>query len=232
MAAKICPVLETENIVQVGDKTRLDATKSFVATGEAITKVEIKPTASDDYVDVTANRYLDWQYLTAAAVVPTVRVTVTGDVTATLAGALTVCTVAADMLWSSDAELRTHEPTVMDYLADGRATFLDKHRLAQTEILRWLDKEGYTDSNNEPFTKAALTEVEEVAAWAKFVCLRLIYAGLSNAIDDIFERKSKEYKGMESQARERAVLRIDVDGDGETDSTETVDIRSCVVVRR
>ncbi len=223
--------MEMEAIVQVGDKTRIDATKSFVATGQAITKVEIKPEGSD-YLDVTATKYLDWVFDTEAdAQDVTVRVTTaSGD--QSLTKQIQIITAEDDMLWSTDADIRGHEPMIMNYLKEGRASFLDQHRLAQTEILRWLDQQGYVDIFTNRYTKAAFVDHEEVADWSKFTCLRLIYSGISNAVDDIFDKKAKEYKGQEVKARDRAVLRIDMDGDGEIDKSERADIKSCVIVRR
>lgn len=61
-------VLDLEDVIQERDKTRLDATKSYAAGGSTLTQIEIKPSQSDDYVDVTSDtgdvddHYLDWQY--------------------------------------------------------------------------------------------------------------------------------------------------------------------------
>ena len=61
--------------------------------------------------------------------------------------------------------------------------------------------------------------------------LRLIFEGLSNALDDIFHEKALRYMEMESKARNRAALRLDRDNDGETDVIKT-DLRSVGLYRR
>ena len=63
-------------------------------------------------------------------------------------------------------------------------------------------------------TKAAVVDVTEVRAWSRDLTLSFIYFGLSNAIDDVFERKGKYYSGEASKRKQRAVIRLDLDGDG------------------
>jgi hypothetical protein len=58
----IFPVCEAESLVQEGDKTRLEATKSFVSGTTAITVYEVKPYKLGSFVDVTSTKYLDWIY--------------------------------------------------------------------------------------------------------------------------------------------------------------------------
>jgi hypothetical protein len=62
--------------------------------------------------------------------------------------------------------------------------------------------------------------------------LRLIFQGLSNAIDDIFDRKSKLYELNEQAARQRVILRIDTNKDGQLEDTEGLSIYSGSLFRR
>lgn len=331
----IFPVLELEEIIQEGDKTREDGSKSFVSGTTAITVIEVKPTKLASFVTVTSAKVLDWVYafevdvdalsnkinfseggpeLTATLVtgaysmsalatqiktqmdavggqvytvsvssnvftisapgvfsllvtsgtnaaasayshigytgadvsgltsyagaeVETVTKTVSLKVTnatlnETVVKTLTVISESADKLFSSDARIRQHEPDVLKFVQAGRSSFKDVHRRAQGMILAWLDKEGHVDINDNKLTKAAIIDVSEVQEWATFMTLRLIFEGVSNAKDDIFQQKAHTYRGLEVDARTRAVLRIDLDGDGVASDYEDTDIRSCVVVRR
>jgi hypothetical protein len=170
------------------------------------------------------------------ALVETVEKVISLEVTSgsatTITRAIAILSEARDMLYSTDARLAVHEPDILQYVFQGRATFKNVHRRAQELVLAWLDKEGFVDVYDNKYTKASLVLTEELQEWGTFLALRLIYEGISNAIDDVFDRKAKKYKGMEVEHRARAVLRLDVDGDGESAIGEQIDIRSGIVVRR
>jgi hypothetical protein len=73
-------VLESDPIVQVSDKIRLKADRSFVSKDEAaITLVEIEPVAGNGFIDVTGSSssdwYLDWSYSTDGTAVTSLRIT-------------------------------------------------------------------------------------------------------------------------------------------------------------
>ena len=225
--------IETDAIVQVGDKVRINASRSFLSPDEAaITLFEIQPNAAAAFYDVTANQYLDWVYTAAAVQTVTVRITTDGSPTSGTA-TLTSITSATDNLFSTDADLKAHEDDVLSFLAAGRSSYKYLHRRAQTLILAHLDKEGRVDLNRQKYTKASFVDVEEGKEWSTFLVLRLLFAGISNAVDDEYARKSKDYEGKEAFYRDRVVLRLDVDGDGDVDEgEEEPGLRSCIVVRR
>lgn len=233
----IFPVLETELLVQEKDKTRLDASKSYVSGTTAITKIEIKPTLTENFYDVTTTGYLDWEFTHSGGVddpeanTVTLKVTNAGGNTSITKDIL-VITETTDNLFSSDDKLRVHETDILRYVPSGRSTFKDVHRRAQSLILAWLDTQGYVDLYDNKFTKEQFKDITEVSEWATMVALRLIFESISNAVDDIFSVKAKRYKGLEEFYRNRAILRIDTDNNGTLESFEGVDIRSCVVVRR
>lgn len=228
----IFPNLNLEPVVQTKDRTRLDATKSFVTQDEAtISLVQIRPSVSADFVDVTTDMYLDWEYTTNGTQVVTCRVTASA-VSAEVSANISSIVASADYLFSNDSDLKLHEPDIMKWTEPGRNSYLNLHRRAQTIILKWLDKEGYVDINNNPFTKAAIVDIEEVKQWSTYTVLRLMFEGLSNAVDDIFDKKAKMYQGMEGTWRERVVLRLDVDGDGVVNEGEEVQLSTAFVARR
>ncbi len=155
-----------------------------------------------------------------------------GTSTALVKKYIRVFSVAGDKLYSTDSQIKENEPDILRYVSDGRSSFLTQHRLAQKDMFRWLDRKGYVDVYNNPFTKYSIPRIEELKDWSKFLTLRLIYQGLIVSTDDIFDRKSRSYKGMEVDARDRAVLRLDVDGDGKVDTFENIGIQFASVVRR
>lgn len=214
----IFPNLILEETVQVDDKTRLDGTKSFVSSDEAaITLVRIKPEATGSYVTVTSDKYLDWSYSSSYTGEQTVEIEITTDGGAeTFTKTLTVVTAATDDLWSSDADLVQHEPEIMNYTPEGKSSFLNIHRLAQTRILAWLDERKIWDNDGNRLTSADVdgTDMNE---WSKYLALAYINEGLSNALDDIFFEKASRYRDLAERAASRAVLRLDLDNDGTKD---------------
>lgn len=232
----IFPVLEIEDIVQVGDQTRLSATKSFAGKDDEISKVEIQPEATESFIDVTGDKsadwFLDWQYTGASrSVTVKVRVTV-GEDTSELSKTMQVLTAADDKLFSADTDLIGIEPDILKYTPVGRASFLNIHRTAQTKILEGLDEAGIVDNAGNKITKAAVVDVTEVRAWSRDLVLHLIYKALINSVDDVFTKKMEFYASEVEKRKARAVLRLDLNGDGELGKSELVQTQSMELFRR
>lgn len=227
------PNLELEAIVQVDDKTRLDATKTFASKdGPAITQVEIKPEASGTYIDVTGTKqtdwFTDWQYSSAGTKTVSIRVNGTDVVTKTLS----VVTEVADALFAADSDLISEEPDVLKYVKKGRNSFKDIHREVQTSIVKLLNDKGYLFSDGTKITKDAIVDKTEVREWAKYLALHLIYNAQSNVLDDIFARKSALYDSKAKLAAQTTVLRLDLNKDGIGDINEGVTLGTAIMSRR
>lgn len=226
----IFPMLEFEPILQVEDMTRLDASKTFATPDEAaITLIEIQPSSSDDFYDVTTNKYLDWLYLLDGDQIVTVRVTTNA---APVTKSFTIKTILEvdDKLFSTDLMLQEKEPEIMNYLRDGRSSYKDKHRAAQKLIMSYLnDIKGFTDSNGDRLTVAAVVDIEEVKEWSRYMVLRMIFQGLSNAVDDVFDKKSKTYEKYESLYQNKPIYQFDIDGDLVKDQVRLSSIRMKLV---
>lgn len=206
-----------ESVVQVGDKTRIDLSKSF-ANGETIDLYEV---SFDDitYIDITTNKYLDWAYQTDGE--QTVYIRLTGsDTTINPNFTVTVLTEAQDKLFSSDQDLLSSENSITGFIRDGRDSFLDIHREVQRRIIRRLDELKIWDKNGDPLTKDAVVNVEEVRDWAKYYALEIIFGSIANVVDDIYSVKSKNYKKLREQAEQHCIVRLDLDGDTESDTNK------------
>lgn len=147
--------------------------------------------------------------------------------TETIERVLVLVSEKADRLFSSDDLLRKHEPDIFKFLPEGRASFKDVHRRAQELILAWLHKEGFIDDAGDPITVSQIKYKEDVAEWATFMALRLLFEGVSNATDDVFSVKAAKYEKLERFYRDRAYVRV-----GSAVDFDRVDIRSARVVRR
>ena len=137
-----------------------------------------------------------------------------------------------DRLFSSDGDLMSHEPDIMKWVQDGRSSFKNAHRRSQSIIMAWIDEKGYQNSDGDKFTKNDIIDIEEVHQWSIYLTMRLIFQGMSNAIDDVFDRKSVMYSLNEEAAKQRVILRLDTDGDGVADLGEGIDPYSGSLFRR
>ena len=221
--------IETEKVVQVDDKTRIDATAIYITPDEAaITLVEIEPEDSSGFITVTDNK-LDWSYATEGEKVVSVRVT-TDSTPVTKTALITVLSAEDDKLFSNDKQIISHEVDIYRFLRPGKATFLDFHRLAQKKILDDLDQRGLTDSSGNKLTKSDIFDVEEVSEWSKYIALSLIFKSVQSEIDDVYAEKSKEARVEAEKQATRASIRLDLNDDGTVDSTP--DLWSGRLVRR
>lgn len=160
------------------------------------------------------------------------RILLTVNTTETVTKWIHLYSEDGDALFSSDQDLITWEPDVMRWVKDGRASFLDIHREAQDQIIYWLDKEGYQNVYQRKFNKFDLIDLSEVNEWSAFLALSIIFWGASNKTDDVFLSKHYEYLKKAQDARNRAVLRVDVNEDGRIDIDEEVDVAYGTVVTR
>ena len=209
----IFPVLSHESIVQVDDKTRLDASKSFSNSAD-ITLVEIDPDGTGTFYDITNvdGWYLDMVYGVEGDKTITLRINTTTTKTFTI----NIVSEDDDNLFSNDGDIIGLESDILKYLPDGRSSFLDKHREAQKEILNDLDASGVWKRNGERYEALDIIDIQEFKDWSKYVTLRIIFEGLSNEVGDIFRVKADNYASFQSKAMKRAVLRLSPDGVADT----------------
>lgn len=131
-----------------------------------------------------------------------------------------VHSVEGDALYSSDKDIMSYDTEIMKYAPKGRASFIDVHRTAQSNILDWLDQNGYRDNSAKRYRKFDILDKEEVKNWSKFMVLKMIYFRLHNQVDDVYKKKSDYFEKLEISARSRFTLSLDKDKDGEKDVFE------------
>jgi hypothetical protein len=232
----IFPVIETEAIVQVGDKTRLNATKTYGAKGAAaIAKVEIEPEAGAGFVNVTdvkpSNWFTDWQYVTSGT--KTITLQINGDTTpVTITSTISIVTEAADMLFAADSDLIMEEPDILRWLKAGRSSFKDVHREVQTQIVDMLNRKGYRTTDGSPITKQEIVDHSQIREIAKYWALMIIFNAQSNQVGDVFSAKAQEYNSKLNTVLQRQILGLDLNRDGNIESGEGVNIHSSTLLRR
>lgn len=237
----IFPVIDASSVVLVDEKIRISASNSYVTKDDdAITKVEIEIHTGEGLVDVTGTTSADWYYdfaystdgeKTASVVVTT---TTDPDVTATVEKAITVLAVADAALFSNDDDLKIMENDIMKWLPEGKFTWNFVHFRIQENILTEIKKKRIINSDGTDILKTQILDVKEVREWAVYSALAMIFNGISNAVDDVFSRKSAKYSELASKAQNLAfgMLSIDFNKDSAITEGERLDMLSGTLIRR
>jgi hypothetical protein len=231
----IFPKIINESIIQIGDKTRIDVSKSFVTPGSsAITMLEVSPDEATAAIDVFSVGYLDWCYSGASASVITLLVTCDSSSSsiATITSPITIIDAATDNLFSTDNDLIGYEGEILNYVREGRNSFLDKHRVMQSKILDELASAGIFKADGTRYAAADIVSHEDFKKWSMFGVLENIYEELSNQVDDIFSRKKAHYGSLKIDAKKRSTIALDLNADGTVESNEAINNFTGDLVRR
>ena len=202
-----------EKIVQVKDKTRLDFRRTFAsqATQAEIDSMTVYPDILSSGIDITEDKYLDWVYDVSGE--KTIRVDVVDTDSNIFSENFTIkiLTDAEDNLFSNDSDINSYEPDLFKWVQEGRDSFLDKHRTAQSEILEELNNAGYEKSNGSRYEAKDIVNIKEFQALSKYTTLRIIFEGISNDIDDVFAEKARRYNSLAVNTKKRAYYRLTPD---------------------
>lgn len=231
-----------EDTLQVNDLTRFEFNLIKTPGEETIQLVEVEPEAGVGFFDITSQtdrqnkRFLDYAYSTDGVKVITLRVS-TASQTVNFGFSINIITEDQDRLFSSDSDLQKCEDDVLNYIRKGRASFLDKHREAQSRIIRSLEKRRIFLSNGDRVKPENIADLEEVNEWSKFLTLHIIYSGLVNEVQDVFTQKQIQYGDLATEAEALASIRIqeDFNNNGNTNDAgeqRQYDIQSTRLVRR
>jgi hypothetical protein len=226
----------TEGLVQTNDKTRIDVSKSFVS-GDGITDISVKPEDSESYISVfnggvQKKWYLDWAYASDGEKVISVQAT-DGVNTITQTFNITIITPEDDNLYSNDAQIFKIESELKKYIPDGRNSYINLHREAQSRILNYLDRKRIWNSNGEPYEKNQINLNGELQKWALYETIYMIYSDLFVSVGDKFAEKINEYKALRNYERDRGAIRIDKNSNGVLDeATEIQELKSFRLLKR
>lgn len=237
------PALTFETVLQIEEKTRLDAGRSFVTNSENVTDILIQPTPLEAFISVynggDSDKWnLDWAYETDDIFDISVKIVAdSGEKTKTYSSGINVLTVEIDALLSTDNDLMPFEPKIERYLPRGKNSFIYAHRKAQERILAYLDEQRMWKSDSSRYNKLDLYTVtdpefkDQFRQWSTFETLLIIFESFQVSSGDIFNEKKSEYTELRNSARNRSALRLDQNGDGELDAVP-YDIRTTRLYRR
>jgi hypothetical protein len=231
--------LELESVVQVGDKTRLSAIKSFAPKGSpAITTVRIKPQSTANWITVSGAQltakdwFLDWQYETSGEKTVELEITPHQQPVVLFSKTLQVVTEVEDRLFSSDQDLIAKEADILKWVPLGKNSFLYVHREAQKQILNWLDEIRVYRADGTKLTKEDLPLNDDLKQLSTDWALAIIFGSISNKPDDAFFQKKMDYMKLVENHKKRGRIIADFDGSGTIDKTDTQDLRTFRMVRR
>jgi hypothetical protein len=231
--------LELENTVQVNDKTRLNAGKSFASKGSpAISLIRIKPESTESFIQVSGTGItqkdwlLDWQYQTSGTKTVELEITLTGGSPQVFTKTISVITAADDKLWSSDQDLVAKEHDILQWVPAGRNTFLNVHREAQKKILNWLDEIRVWKYDGTKLTKTDLNYTDDLKELSINWTLALIFGSIYNKPDDVYYQKMENYMSAVESCKLRGRIQADFNNSGALESTDNQDMRSLRMVRR
>ena len=232
----IFPKLIHEDIVQVEDMTRFDMGQSFVTPEEGdITKVEISFDAGSNYIDVFQENipekwFLDYAFSTDGDKDVRVKISTATD-SEEKDFTLNIITQVDDALFSKDSQIFDEETEMKKYIPKGRTSFNYAHRLAQRNVLRFLDGEGIRNVYGVAFTKEQLVGNVHVSEFSVYETMMLIFEDLRVRDKDIFEKKMKAYQGKYARAKKNARIKLDYNNDGEIGDNETKNVVSKFLTR-
>jgi hypothetical protein len=224
-----------EDLVQVNDKTRIDVSKSFVS-GSSITGITIKPSEDDVAISVfNTNQerwYLDWAYSSDGEKTITVQAT-DGTNTVSQNFTINVITAIEDNLYSNDSQIFAIESELKRYIPQGRNSYINIHREAQSRILNYLDRKRIWQDNGEPYTKTQINLHGELQKWSLYEAMLMIYTDLLISVGDKFAEKVNEYKSLRNYERDRGAIRIDKNNNGIIDQgSEIQELKSFRLIKR
>lgn len=236
----IFPKISFEPVVQIEDKIRLDASLTFYSSDEVVTDVLIEPEAGVGFISVyhddSDRWFVDYAYEVDGLKNVTVKVVAdSGEKIKVYTQGINVLSVENDALFSNDNDLFPIEPRLKNYLPLGKNSFLYVHRKAQERIMAYLDEQRIWKSDNSRFTKQDIidsTNVEmkdQFKQWSIYQTLLIIFEQMQVSNDDIFEEKKREYMRLRDASRNRAQLKLDLNGDGDL---EIINIRTTRLLRR
>lgn len=222
-----------ESLVQVGDKTRIDVSTSFVS-GAGITDITIDPTGSDATSVFDADQskwYLDWAFDSSGTKTITVEAT---DGVTTIAQTFDIEVVSEedDNLYSNDSQIFAIESELRRYIPDGKNSFKNLHREAQSRILNFLDRKRIWNDDGSPYSKTQVNIYDELNKWSLYETLFIIYTDLFISVGDKFAEKVNQYKELRNYERERASVRIDKDGNGFDPELDIQELKSFRLIKR
>lgn len=226
-------VLNSESVVRVGDKIRLDASPTTyvpVTPSVTIASVTIRPEATAPVFNVTGSPvnkkgwFIDYFYSTHGAKIVTVEVTLSDSSVYSKSFTVNVLTASNDKLLVDDDDLRSLDFELMRFIPDGYSSWRHVHRRATADTLSFINALRLSKTDGSPLTYDEVKDSRLAKQFATLTSLSLIYQQLSNKPDDKFYQRFIDAKKSLEQLKATPDWVFDFDGDGEVTGNEKADL--------
>lgn len=233
-------VMHSEAIVRVGDKIRLDASRTtYIPDSPSVTiaSVTIQPETSAAAYNVTGspvsskNWVLDWFYQTPGMKTVTVTVTLSDATVVSKTFSVTAKSISDDKLLVDDPDLTAIDFDIMRYIPDGYSSWRHVHRKVTNETLEFIRSMRIKRTTGEALQIDDIINSSLARRMATASSLALIYQQLSNKPDDKFYAKFIDAKKELEQLRASPSWSLDIDADGNIDDDEEVDMKTGRLLR-
>ena len=137
------------------------------------------------------------------------------------------------LLLSTDEDLVLENPYIMDDdLLMGQSNHLKAHISARDEIVQSFANKGNIKTSGESLSYWDMLNASEFRMGSIFLALSKIYFNLSDRSDDMWLRKSEEYRKRYLDQIDLYFSTIDLDDDGVTDTIEKSASATCKTMVR
>lgn len=206
----ISGVIQIDKEVFLNQTAIIDCSRFNLTSDEGeITLLEIKQNSTASFIDCTSDKKLIFNVSGSGSQTASCRITTTLGVQTFTANYSIVDESSLNLL-CDDSDLDMINPDVMKFLPIGRSSWTKERRLANKKVFDWLFSKKILKDDGSKLTEADIPDTEEFMRMAAYWSLYYIYSGLSNQVDDIFNRKAKEYKDEADLASAKALLTLDL----------------------
>lgn len=140
-----------------------------------------------------------------------------------------------NLVFSNDLDLKEEYPSILEMLPENEASFIRFHVASRKDIvseLRGQNKTIQTSNDIKYIDQFDLLDFEEVRDASKFLTLSKILYWISDAVDDKWFQKAKQYEEKYGAKLGRVNLSIDNNNDGKKDKNEIGKVETLVIERR
>lgn len=139
-----------------------------------------------------------------------------------------------NLIFADDNDLKESYPDIVEYLPEGKESFITYHQEARNYIISNLRNKGKTirqQSRYKMLDQFDLHNFDEVRQAAKYLALANIFFNESDAVDDKWKQKADGFWNKYSEAINLSFLSIDENDDGVQQANEQSAIQFIKVQR-
>ena len=141
--------------------------------------------------------------------------------------------VFAGVIFAEDKDCTKDVPNLADYIPEGDSSLIRFHVSAMDDLVQYFRGKGKKvyDTEAKQLTEYDFHDPSELKQAGKYLALAKLFFWRSDALDDKWYSKAKDFEKLAYDAADVHFLSLDTDGDGEEDSSEKLAVQMCVIQR-